>query len=33
MEIDTIASPASAGFGALGIEPKGIEKVLAEAEE
>lgn len=29
MEIDTVASPASPGFGALGIEPSGIEFTLA----
>ncbi|WP_119269295.1 complex I NDUFA9 subunit family protein [Taklimakanibacter deserti] len=31
MAIDTVASPACAGFDALGIAPAGIEKVLAEA--
>jgi uncharacterized protein YbjT (DUF2867 family) len=30
MEIDNVASPASAGFGALGISPSSIERVLAE---
>jgi uncharacterized protein YbjT (DUF2867 family) len=29
MKIDNIASPACSGFKALGIEPRGIETVLA----
>ena len=32
MAIDNIASPGSPGFGALSIEPSGIERVLAETE-
>jgi uncharacterized protein YbjT (DUF2867 family) len=31
MKIDNVASSVSAGFDALGIEPRGIENVLAEA--
>jgi NADH dehydrogenase len=31
MQLDTVASSASPNFGALGIEPRGVEKVLAEA--
>jgi NADH dehydrogenase len=33
MEIDNVASPASAGLGALCIEPGGIEEVLSQADE
>jgi len=29
MQIDNAASPACSGFGALGIEPHGIEAVLS----